>query len=590
VRERADGNPFFAEELVHMMRDTGLILIEGEECQLRPDAGDVSTWNIPRTVEGTILSRIDRLTAQQQLTLKVASVVGRVFPYRTLYDIHPIEEDRVAIAGHFDVLERLDLTPLERTEPDRAYIFKHVITHEVSYNLLPYTQRRHLHREAAQWYERTHAHDLSPLYPLLAYHWRRAAEDRTPDAVAAVKAIDYLQHAGDRAARGFLEPEAVRFYREAIELTGWLLEGPERSRKELQLQLAAGAVMIATKGYAAEEVRQAYTRARELCRQVGDRALLFRALRGLWAFHIGRAEFEEAIVLSRQLLRLAEEDTGTEVLMEAHRAMGNAIFWIGDLMTAREHMQRAIDLYVEDRDRTLAFLYGQDPNVANRGMQAWPLALQGQPKEALRRGEEAVAHARELGHPYTLGYALVHDMCCRQFLQQVGPTLQRAEEVVALAGEKGFPNWLLAGMVLRGWALGHQGKAQEGLELMAHGVGLWRSFGSGLVVPYFLALQAEMLCLARRAEEGLALLDEALAVGERNNDRWHEAEAHRLRGVCLRQLGRKAEAEEALRCAVESAQRQGAELFSQRAEADLTECMADSPGVSTNLLRHGPRT
>jgi predicted ATPase len=262
-------------------------------------------------------------------------------------------------------------------------------------------------------------------------------------------------------------------------------------------------------------------------------------------------------------------------------SMGNAIFWIGDLMTARDQMQQAIDLYAEDRDRSLAFLFGQDPDVANRGMQAWPLALMGQTEEALRRGEEAIARARALTHPYTLGYALVHDGCCHQFLQRTEATLQRAEEIIPLASEKFFPNWLLVGMALKGWALGLRRNVAEGQELLAQAVGLWRSFGSELAVPYLLTLWAEVSCLAGRTEEGLKMLTEALAAGERNNDRWYEAETYRLQGACLRRLGKCAESEAALRHATQVAERQDAVLFARRAATDLAELLAASPTGGT---------
>ncbi|HEX8201814.1 MAG TPA: hypothetical protein VF590_15165, partial [Isosphaeraceae bacterium] len=143
--------------------------------------------------------------------LKAASVIGRLFALRILRDIHPIEADRPRLPDHLNQLERLDLTRREATEPDLSYLFKHIITREVAYNLLLYAQRRRLHREVAAWFERTHADDLAPYYPLLAHHWGLAEDD--------ARAIDYLDKAGAQALRGGSYQEAVRFFGEALERT-----------------------------------------------------------------------------------------------------------------------------------------------------------------------------------------------------------------------------------------------------------------------------------------------------------------------------------------------------------------------------------
>jgi class 3 adenylate cyclase/predicted ATPase len=576
IRERAEGNPFFAEELAYAMRDAGLIRVESGTCTIAPTAGDPARWTLPDTVQGVIVSRIDRLTPPQQMTMKVASVVGRVFSYRTLLDVHPIESDKAAMPEHFSVLRGLDLTPLERPSPDLAYIFKHATTHKVAYDLMPAAQRRQLHRSVAEWYELTGGADVASICPLLAHHWRQAAQESSPDLVK--KAVGYYRQAAEQAVRAFVNQEAIEFYKAGIALCAMLPAGVERDGLELSLQLGLGAVLMATRGYAAQEVKAAYERARTLSESARERDALFPALRGLWAFHIGRAEFNQAKRTAEYLLSLAAADGDPALSLEAHRAMGNAVFWLGDLRGAREHMQRAIDLYTPERDRTLAFLYGQDPSVANRGMQAWPLALMGNMREAFQRGGEAVNQARELNHPYSLGYALVHDMCARQYFRQAQATLTRADEVIALASEKGFPNWLLAGMILKGWALGQLGRPEEGLGVLRQGIDFWRGSGAELCVPYFLGLLAETQTALRAHGDALATLDDALAVAHKNHDRWFEPELHRLRAETLTALGRGAEAGPSWERAESTAREQGADLFAERARASAAAGAASAPG------------
>lgn len=210
IRDKAEGHPFFSEELAFSLRDAGYLQIEGSRCRIAPEAGELSALNLPTTIEGAITHRVDRLTPSAQLAIKVASVIGRVFAYKTLRDIFPIESERPQLSAYLEVLERLDLTPLESPAPDLAYIFKHIITQEVVYNLMLFSQRQQLHRSVAEWIERTHEADLEHQYPLLAHHWSKAEVN--------VKALDYFQKAGDLSLQSGAYPEAIRFYEDAVQL------------------------------------------------------------------------------------------------------------------------------------------------------------------------------------------------------------------------------------------------------------------------------------------------------------------------------------------------------------------------------------
>ncbi len=209
ILDKAEGHPFFSQELAYALRDAGLITIQGGECRIA-QGNDLSTLHLPDTVEGVIASRIDRLTPSQQLTLKVASVIGRVFAYHLLRDIHPLEADKANLADYLATLQQLDITSVESPEPDLAYIFKHAITREVTYNLMLFAQRRDLHRAIAEWYERNSADDLSAFYPLLAYHWGKAE--------VTAKTLDYLEKAGQQALNSGAYQESASFFGDALAL------------------------------------------------------------------------------------------------------------------------------------------------------------------------------------------------------------------------------------------------------------------------------------------------------------------------------------------------------------------------------------
>jgi len=209
IGEHAGGNPFFSEELAYALRDTSAITVTDGTCRIPPGA-DLRALSLPDTVQGVVLTRIDRLAPPQQLTLKVASVIGRSFAHRLLRDIHPIAADRLGLPDQLDRLQRRSLVLLEAPEPEPAWMFKHVITRDVAYDLMLGAQRRALHRAIAEWYEQRHQVQLPRFYPLLAYHWTRSG--------VTAKAITYLSLAGEQALAGAAYREAMLFLADALAL------------------------------------------------------------------------------------------------------------------------------------------------------------------------------------------------------------------------------------------------------------------------------------------------------------------------------------------------------------------------------------
>ena len=218
LRHKAEGHPFFSEELAYALRDAGLIAVEGGQVRVAPGV-DLGQVLLPDTVEDVVTSRVDRLTPGQQLTVKVASVIGRSFPVRLLEEVHPVAADRPRLSRYLDLLQQLDFTSVSTPPPELGYIFKHVITREVVYSLLLFAQRRQLHRAVAEWYERAYARDLAPVYPLLAHHWLSASHEAAGDAeseAATLKAIEYLEKAGQAALRSDASREAAAHFEKLL--------------------------------------------------------------------------------------------------------------------------------------------------------------------------------------------------------------------------------------------------------------------------------------------------------------------------------------------------------------------------------------
>jgi len=209
VGSRAEGNPLFIEELIYALRDKGLLVVDEGVCRLVPDRTDVRSLDLPSTLEGLITSRIDLLGMQEQLVLKVASAIGRTFSLKLVADIFPTQANVESIRDATQLTSRLQLTRIDASDPD-LYSFKHSVIQETAYDLMLESQRRHLHRLIAEWYETNHADELSSFYPLLASHWIRA-DDKA-------KSINYLEKAGEQAVRNFANDEAVSFLTQALDM------------------------------------------------------------------------------------------------------------------------------------------------------------------------------------------------------------------------------------------------------------------------------------------------------------------------------------------------------------------------------------
>jgi len=231
LRERAEGHPFFSEQLACALRDAGHLTVERGECRWVSDTGGQPMPGIPSTIQGLLISRMDRLTPQQQLTLKVASVLGRTFPFVLLRDIHPVESDRASLPEQLAALRRLGLVePEAPSDEGPVYAFKHVLIQEAAYHLMAFAQRRELHRAVALHHER--AGRGAEHLPLLAHHWHRAEEPE--------RALSYLERAAETAwARG-APREAIALLTQALELSasGALAPPPRATRWHARLAAA----------------------------------------------------------------------------------------------------------------------------------------------------------------------------------------------------------------------------------------------------------------------------------------------------------------------------------------------------------------
>ncbi len=306
-------------------------------------------------------------------------------------------------------------------------------------------------------------------------------------------------------------------------------EHPFLTPRELGLQIALGYAVIPTKGWAVPEAEHAFTRARVLSQRVSEAPLLFGALWGLWAFYLVRADYRTSREFAEQCAALAEQAQDSDLLIEAYLGLAVDSYHRGEVTAARGHLERSISLYERERHRSHAFLYGQDPCVTALVYLGWVLWVLGYPERARVRAQESLALARQLSHPFSLGWALLGHGILHQFLLAWREVQSVAEETLVLATEQGFADFVGWASALCGLALVRQGQHESGIAQLKQALRTRRAAGSGLQVPGWLGWLAVACGCADQADEGLDALDEALMLIEKTGEHLWESEVWRYR-------------------------------------------------------------
>ncbi len=370
IVRKAEGNPFFVEEVVKSLQEVGALRRVGDRYVMAKRLDEIV---VPDTIQDVIMARIDRLEEASKKTLQLASVIGREFTRRLL--------DRLAdIRGRTEEflreLKAIELIYEKSVFPELAYMFKHALTHDVAYSSLLVQRRKELHRLIGLAVEDLYVDRLAEQYEVLAYHFSRAEEWQ--------KALEYLLKAGEKAARAFATREALALYDQAEEAARHLgervdaatLMGIHRARADLYNVLSDFL-----------RARDEQERVLALARQTGDRESEGAALAGMGWASLWAHDFDRALEESRQAIEIAES-AGAEAVVAAGCITTGVVY----VATNRLEASRL------ECDRALAI----SRSVGNAGHQAMVLTmlghlrnLAGEYDEALRLESEGVEIARE---------------------------------------------------------------------------------------------------------------------------------------------------------------------------------------------------
>jgi predicted ATPase len=557
IVEKTDGVPLFVEEITKAILESGQLTAGDEHYAL---TGSFATCAIPATLQDSLMARLDRLVTAKAVA-QYAAVIGRQFSYELLQAVSQVDE--VILQHELGRLVEAEIVYHRGVPPQATYIFKHALIQDAAYQSLLRSTRQQYHQRIAQVLEEHFPETAEAQPELLAHYYTEAG--------LTEQAVHYWLRAGHQASTRSANVEAMSHLTKGLEVLKTLPEIPERIQQELKFHIALGAPLMATKGYAAAEVEQCYTRAWELSRQVEESPQLFSALWGLWVFYETRAEYTRGRALGEQCLSLARSVNDPALLLEAHAIVGITLLWLGELALAQEHVEQGMTLYNPQQHRGLAVLYGFDPGVFCLSLAANVLWLLGYPNQALQRSHEALALTQELSHPLSLALALNFAAILHQFRREGQVAQKRAEAAMTLSIEQGFPYWLAEGTIRRGWALAEQKQVEEGITQIRQGLASYQATGAEVLRSYYLALLTEACEKGGQSEEGLSVLAEALALVHKTGERFYEAELYRLKGELLlaRPTHQTAEVEACFQQALDIARRQQAKSLELRAAMSL---------------------
>ncbi|CAG2154176.1 hypothetical protein LMG26411_04568 [Cupriavidus numazuensis] len=564
ILEKTEGNPFFMEEVVQTL---------AEEKVLRGQPGHFYTertpnvLHIPTTVQGVLTARIDRLPYAEKKLLQTLAVIGKEFPLSLIQQI--VEEPDAKLRHLLARLQTREFIYERPSFPDIGFSFKHALTQEVASSSLLIEQRTALHERTALAIEALFHGRLNDYWAELARHYSLSRNH--------LKAVEYLHRTAQQALQRSAYTEAIRHVSTALDFVKNFPETTERARQELSLHLVIGPALIAAKGFASSEVEATYSRALDLCEQVGETPQLFETLVGLRTYFSLHADHAKALEVGKRMLGIAENAHDPELLGEANVSLGSTLFFQGEFSTAHAHLNQARLLYTSEPRHAHFTSQGADPEVRAYVMLAQVLWCLGYPDQARGRAKEALDLAQKLEHPFTLAHALVSLAQLHQFHRDAESTQKFADSAIALSREMGFPLWLAWASILNGWALAIKGSVEEGVSQVRAGLTAYHATGANLGQPHFLAILADTHANTGRPRAALRVLENAFTWAEKTGERYYEAELQRLKGeLILREsMARSREAwdlDVALSCfnkAIAIARQQNAKWLELRATLGL---------------------
>jgi class 3 adenylate cyclase/tetratricopeptide (TPR) repeat protein len=538
---RAGGNPFFVEEIVQNLVDTGVLAGARGGYRL---AKPFSSVQVPPTVQAVLAARIDGLPAAEKRLLQAAAVVGHDVPFALLHVISELAEDELRVRlDHLQTAEFLYATQLF---PELQYTFKHSLTHDVAYSGLLHDRRRDIHARIVEALEKLYADRLGEQLERLAEH---ALRGQLWD-----KAVVYLQQAGAKAADRQAYREAVVLFEQALDALAHLPESRERLEQAIDLRFDIRNVLqplgdrdrIA--GYLGENERLA-ARLADPRRMGWVQSYLTEHFWILGRYEDAAAAGEKALAIAGQLSNLALQ-------VVTNLPLGLTYHTQGDYRRAMEYFRWNAEHLEGDRARERFGMFVL-PAPFSLSFVAWALAELGEFAEGAATGEEALRIAEAAEHPFSCGYA--HLGLGVLFLRQgdVRRALRAFERALSAGAFAESPVGFSYVAFHLGYAHALAGRPDDGIPILEQTVTVAES--KRFVARHALRLSylGEAYLIAGRAGDAAAQAARALALAREHDERANQAYALRVLGEIDLHRGKPSDAEGHFRDALRLSQALG---------------------------------
>jgi DNA-binding winged helix-turn-helix (wHTH) protein/predicted ATPase len=529
LHENTAGNPLFLVNVIDDVIAQGHVREVDGAWELSVPIERVAS-GVPPSLSQMVEKQIERLTPRERVVLAVGSVAGAEFSAALStvdgIDAHDGEQCCDALARRGQFIRRMGAAEWPDGTVAGRYGFIHAVYRNVLYARISVGHRVGLHLRVGARLEFAHGPRAVDIAGELAMHFEQGRD--------VERAVHYRRQAADAALRQYGFRESVNHSTRALELLRSWPESPERNQQELMIQTLLGAAVVATNGWAAPEVADAYARARELCAQIGVTPQLFPVLVGLCGFYLMRGELRIAREVSQQLMVHAEATDDTAGLLGAHNTTGMGLFYAGEFVAALGHFERARAVYDPERHSpNRQFSVDHDPNVSCLAHTALTLLMIGHLDRAAARMRECLDYARALDHPLSVAMAYNFGSTFFQVRREIEIVEELEEVRLEYARKHDFDVFLLLGEVYRGWVLAERGQAEEGLVRIQQGLVAYQAIGAELGRPTFLGMLAEVYTKVGRSDEALAAMEEALTLAARTGLHYCDGELRRQEGTLL---------------------------------------------------------
>jgi class 3 adenylate cyclase/tetratricopeptide (TPR) repeat protein len=562
---KTDGVPLFVEELTRSILESGDLRDAGDRWE---HAGRGGSLAIPPTLRDSLMARLDRFTAVKEVA-QIGAAIGREFSYELIAAVAPHAQRELDRA--LAQLIETGLAFRRGTPPDADYTFKHALVQDAAYDSLLRRRRQELHGKIARVIEERSPNIEATEPELLAHHYTQAKQPE--------KAIPLWQKAGSLALKRVALVEAIAHLNKGLELVAALPPSAERDGSELDLRTRLGTACSALTGAGAQELWDSLHPALGLAHRLRRNDALVPILWGLFIHVLSRGRIAESLRWVDRMQEAADTYDDPDLLIVGYYAALTAHFWLGNPTKSREHADRVLALYTEDRHAHLVGMLNRDPKTNSLNFLALSTWMLGYPEQALRIKDASEVHARRRGHPFDQAWVLASGSGdVFDFLGQPDEMLKRLEECDRVARENSLPYFTEYVVPMRsGIALIRKGQVAEGMALLKRGMAFWEAGGGRSNMPYLKSVIAEGMAQLGNLSGALDLVDEVITQVEQPGweERYYYAETLRIKGWILALEGEPEAAERSYIASLHWARTQQAKSWELRTATSYARLMRD---------------